>query len=146
MTLPTQPLREAPDPLRFEWASARHAFGLWGGPVAWFIQLCAGYGLASWPCFPNDHRLVAPRISWSMDLMDALLIVGVLIALAAAYVSSQTLVAARAEMRAVAGTGASAAAGRKCFLALWGIVWGVGFAVATAFTAVAFIALPRCGG
>ena len=37
-------------------------------------------------------------------------------------------------------------AGRTRFLALWGMVFGAGFAVAAAITAVAFIAVPRCAG
>ena len=52
--------------------------------------------------------------------------------------------------RARPGRGASTlmeiGAGRTRFLALWGMVLGVGFALAAAITAVAFIVLPRCAG
>jgi hypothetical protein len=36
--------------------------------------------------------------------------------------------------------------GRTRFLALWGTVFGAAFAIAAAFTAVAFFILPRCAG
>ena len=37
-------------------------------------------------------------------------------------------------------------AGRTRFLALWGVLLGIGFALATAITALAFFTLPRCAG
>jgi hypothetical protein len=145
MIAPAQPLQPQPDIARGADTLVRNAFALWAGPLAWFIQFCAGYWLASWPCFPHDHRLAVPvaKASWSMDAMVALLILGVLIALAGALLSWRTFAATRAETRADA---ARTWIGRACFFALWGLVWNLGFAATTLATAVGFIALPRCGG
>jgi hypothetical protein len=38
------------------------------------------------------------------------------------------------------------AARRTQFLALWGMIFGVGFAIATAFNAFALFTLPQCAG
>ena len=145
MIASAHPLEPRPDVARSANALVRNAFALWAGPVAWFIQFCAGYWLASWPCFPHDHRLAAPlaTASWSMGWMVALLILGVLLALAAAHLSWRSFVATRAELRAEA---ACTWIGRSYFFALWGLVWNLGFAAATLITAVGYIALPRCGG
>jgi hypothetical protein len=111
------------------------AFGLAGGPLAWFLQFNAGYALASWPCFPQDHRMKLPMdgYAWSMPTMVVIMISGVLIALAALWISWRNLQKAPAE-------------GRTRFLALWGIMLGGGFALASLVTSVAFAILPRCAG
>jgi hypothetical protein len=31
-------------------------FALFGGPIAWFLQLCAGFALSSEPCFVDGMR------------------------------------------------------------------------------------------
>jgi hypothetical protein len=115
-------------------------FALAGGPLAWFVQLCAGYALATWPCFPADHRRLVPQngYTWTFPLMVALLIAGVVVALLAFGVSWRTYARTRDE------TGGDD--GRTRFLALWGMLLGAGFAVATSLTAVAFLLVPRCDG
>ena len=69
------------------------AFGVVGGPAAWYMQLNVGYALADWPCFPGDQRMQVPLegYHWSWPAMIAALIAGVLIALAALWVSWRTL-------------------------------------------------------
>jgi hypothetical protein len=111
------------------------AFGLAGGPLAWFLQFNAGYALASWPCFPQDHRMQLPMdgYAWSLPTMVMIMICGVLIALAALWVSWRNLQKSPTE-------------GRSRFLALWGVMLGGGFALASLVTGVAFALLPRCAG
>lgn len=123
-------------------------FGVIGGPVAWFIQLCAGYALATWPCFPNSERAVTPLpgYEWTWPAMIALLVIGVLIALAAFLVSWRVLRRTRDEMKGDHRALMEIGAGRTRFLALWGVLLGGGFALATIVSAAAFIVLPRCAG
>jgi hypothetical protein len=123
------------------------AFGLVGGPAAWYLQLCAGYVLASGPCFPHDTRRPTPLdgFAWTWPALIAILIFGVLVALAAFWVSWRTLNRVQhgpSEKHPVL----EANIGRTRFLALWGMVYGAGFALATLVTAVAYIVLPRCAG
>jgi hypothetical protein len=134
----TQPsaLSQHPAPLRHQLSLGEALFSIFGGPLAWFVQLCAGYALATWPCFPEDHRTLMPAggYAWSFPAMVALLIAGVLVALAAFGVSWRAYARTRNE------------AGRTRFLALWGMLLGAGFAVATSLTAIAFLLVPRCNG
>jgi len=143
---PTFLQRSAPSPNeQVRWLAL--AFGLIGGPGAWFMQVCAGYMLANGPCFPHESRRITPpqAFDWTWPALIALLILGVLIALAAFAV-------ARANWRRTQQPGTSGydvlniPSGRTRFLALWGMIYGASFAVATLVNAVAYIVLPRCGG
>lgn len=123
-------------------------FGLLGGPLAWFVQSCAGYALSSWPCFPADQRFPAPPSAYrgTSELIAGISIAAVIVALLAAWVSWRALSRARDE-----GTGdhlhmLEAGTGRTRFLALWGVVVGILFAVAAAFTGLSLVMLPRCLG
>lgn len=121
-------------------------FRLFGGPLAWYLQLCAGYALASQPCFRNGHRVVLPlpAFEWTWPAMILAMIAAVAVALLSLLVSWRTLRRTWAE-----ASGESTqliAVGRTKFLALWGVLLGGAFALAAAITAVAFIMLPRCAG
>jgi hypothetical protein len=108
-------------------------FGLFGGPIAWFLQLCCGYALASQPCFRGGNRMTAPSpaLQWTWPAMILLMAAAVAIALLSLMVSWHTF---------------TRSTGRTRFLALWGVLLGGSFALAAAFTAVAFLTLPRCAG
>lgn len=120
--------------------SPHTAFGVIGGPLAWFTQLLAGYALASGPCFLHDQRLLTPGryFAWTHAGMVVVLLLCTLVALAAFWVSWQNL--RRLSERVSAG------AGRARFIATWGVVLGAGFCVATLLTGIGIGLLPRCAG
>src|SRR5512140_3829668 len=74
-------LSHHPAPQRDRVSSLESLFGLIGGPAAWFIQLCAGYTLASWPCFPMDERRMFPlrNYNWTFAAIVAVSIGAVLL-------------------------------------------------------------------
>jgi hypothetical protein len=119
-----------------------------GGPLAWYVQLCCGYALASQPCFSGGRRLTEPMpaLQWTWPAMVLLMLAAVLTALLALLASwrayRRTLIDGSSSMHDLMDAGA----GRARFVALWGMLLGGGFALATAVTAVAFITLPRCAG
>ena len=78
--------------------------------------------------------------------MVALLIAGVLVALVACLVSWRAYARTRDEAGGDHRHLIEVGAGRTRFLALWGMLLGAGFAVATSLTAVAFLLVPRCDG
>jgi hypothetical protein len=140
-------------------SSGSRIFGLWGGPAAWFLQLCAGYALASWPCFPQDTRRLAPLVGygWTTSALVAVSAAAFVTALAAYFVARQihhntrevdnTPAVVRAREADEANRGLLATGiERICFLALWGMAFAAGSAVAIAATALALLLLPRCAG
>jgi len=123
-------------------------FALFGGPIAWYLQLCGGYALASDPCFRNGQRTLAPisAMYWTWPVMIGLMIAAVAIALMSLLVSWRAFNRTRGEVKGDAHQLMEVSAGRTRFLALWGMVLGGGFALAAAITAVAFMTVPRCAG
>jgi hypothetical protein len=129
------------------------AFGLLTGPTAWFVQLCAGYGLSSWPCFPTDERRLMPleHYGWTSSAVLLVSVTSLILSLIAcltarrlyrtAQLHSHPLTPASTRNLVVA-----AIVGRTRFLAMWGIVSGAAFAIAIAFTGLALAVLPRCAG
>jgi amino acid transporter len=141
-------LGQHPAPHRGRVGRTNAAFGVIAGPAAWFIELCGGYALASAQCYSQADRTLEPlsRAAWTWPAMIALLIACVLVALAAVVVSARTFARTRAESGGDYKHLMEVGAGRTRFLALWGVLLGAGFALATALTAVAFVVVPRCAG
>jgi hypothetical protein len=148
MNPPEQALSHHPAPHRDRVPIWESVFGVLGGPLAWFVQFTVGYALASWPCFPADQRMPQPieGYGWSTSAMVVALVAAVLVAVAAFWVSWRTLQRTRDEGRGDHTHLMEVGTGRTRFLALWGVLLGGGFAVATLVTAVAFIIVPRCAG
>jgi hypothetical protein len=123
-------------------------FALFGGPIAWFVQLCGGYALASEPCFRAGQRTLAPAagLYWTWPGMIGLMLAAISIALLSLLVSWRAFRRTRDEALGDPRHLMESGAGRTRFLALWGMALGTGFALTAAFTAVAFMTLPRCAG
>jgi hypothetical protein len=148
MNLDNPSLSHHPAPHRHRAGTLALAFGLLGGPVAWFAQLCAGSALSDWPCFPGDQHRVAPvsGSGWTTGAIGAMSLAAFAVAICAMLVSLHLLRRTADEARGGHGHLLEAGTGRTRFLALWGALAGAAFAVATAFTAVGYFTLPRCGG
>ena len=134
-----RPLRRGPG-LSAGWS----AFMLLTGPLAWFVQLCIGTALTSWPCYPFDQRLAAPLVGfdWTGGVARVLLLACAVLAAIAGYVSWSTLAGIVAR-----GDGApDPGRGRARFTALWGTLLGIGFSIATLATLAAFALVPQCAG
>ena len=147
MNTPANSLTQRPGPYRGPVSFAELAFGLAGGPIAWAVEFNVGYGLASWPCFPGDHRMQLPLYGygWSFPAMVAILFAATFIALVALWVSWRNFQKTRAEPQRQDGH-LDTGTGRTRFLALWGVVFSGGFALASLATGVAYLTVPRCGG
>lgn len=128
-------------------SSALILFAVFGGPLAWFLQLNACFALASNPCFIDDERIVARLANQATSPFI------IIIAVAAGAVALAALLTSRRACRLTERARLSehraplqTAAGRNRFLALWGMCFSFGSVLLIALTAVAFFVLPRCAG
>lgn len=135
-----------PQPARIPMLAA--AFGLLGGPLAWFIELCGDYGISSWSCFPKDHRGLTPIEGggWSWPTMLALWSACILIAVLATLTSWRLFRNTRQARQKDYSHLIEDGDGRLAFLALWGLLLSGGAAVTLIVDIVAFVVLPRCAG
>lgn len=147
MNTPANSLSQHPGPYRGPVTLLELAFGLAGGPLAWAVQFNIGYPLASWPCFPGDHRMQQQLYGydWSWPALIALMFAATFVALAAMWVSWRNFQKTRAEPTGEQGR-LDVGTGRTRFLALWGLVFSGGFALASLATGIAYLTVPRCGG
>jgi hypothetical protein len=136
-----------PAPKRNALRSQKSFFALFGGPLAWFVQLNVSFALASQPCFLHGERIatLAAAADWTRPLMIALTMIAGVIALLSALISWRAYQRIEDEGDGDPRRGIEVGTERRRFLALWGIALGAGFALATAFTAIAFF-VPRCAG
>ena len=149
MTAETASLTNHPAPHRDRVSPLRALFGLLGGPGAWFAQLCAGYAMASWPCFPREEHRILPEAgyawTWAAIVVISVVAIGISIAAFAvsrAYLRRGCRVKAMGVINicwmSAAGGLASWLFGEWCSAPL--------SLLATAMTLVAFFVLPRCAG
>jgi hypothetical protein len=124
------------------------AFGLLGGPAAWFLQLCAGYALASTPCFHAGTRTAATieGLEWTRGAIIVVSVIAAVVALGALALSRTLLARTREELEGGHHELMEIGTGRTRFLALWGVCFSAGAAVTIIATAFAFTVLPRCAG
>lgn len=119
---------------------------LLAAPIAWFIQLCVDYGLASHACFPREHPLAAGLEVWpqlwpgSVALIIGALVVAGTASAAAFWMWMRT----RHEVANVRGL-IEGAEGRTRFLAVWAFWIGIWFALQILFGAIGFLAVSGCG-
>ena len=129
--------------------STRSAFFiLFGGPIAWFMQLCGSVALLGWPCFPTTDRFAVPVVHyhWSRTAAVILLLLCLAIALASALVALTKFRQIRDEEEGGKTALIEVGHGRMRFTALWGAVLGFSFALAIAVTAIPFLMVSQCAG
>jgi hypothetical protein len=122
-------------------------FAVFGGPLAWFLQLNADFALASTPCFFDNERSIIPHLAydWTWLAMIVIAVAALAVALVATLIARRAYRFTKKEDRNdldVMEIGAE----RSRFLALWGLCLGAGSALLIILTTLAFFVLPRCAG
>jgi hypothetical protein len=123
----------------------RLAFGAIGGPLAWGIRLMVNYAFASHACFPGGAPRTYAMVGWLWPMLIAVDAVALLVAALAALVSFSTWRSTREESDGRAPEAIDIGEGRTRFLALWGMMTGTGFFIATVFDLVMLAGLRPCG-
>ena len=122
--------------------------GLIAGPAAWSLHLMANYALASERCFPPT----AAEPPWLRPVLMAIGIAAVAGAAAGALICHRLWQAVRHErsqrepkFESHAHELVEIGEGRTRFLAIWGVLIGLGFFLAIIFDFVGLWILPICG-
>jgi len=123
-------------------------FALFAGPLAWLVQLYAGYALASESCYPgSERRLTLPaHLVWTRPAIAIVMIAACLVCLLAMASSLRSYRRSAAEMRGDPAEAVLSDAQRTCFLSLWGMIFGAGAAVGSVLILLAYFVLPQCAG
>jgi hypothetical protein len=130
-----------PAPQRDRVAVWETTLGLGGGPLAWILQLAAGYAIVVAPCYTGPDREAAGQASlWAI----ALYLFCLALALAGGLVSLIVYRRTRREVEGSAGDLLEAGHGRTRFLALWGSLLGFGFAGVILVNGIALVGVPPC--
>jgi hypothetical protein len=139
---------DEPAPKSHEMKLHEGFFAIFGGPLAWFIQLNAGFALASEPCFRDGMRLVVPVSTpdWTWAAMLAIIAIAFIVAVGSAILSWRVYLRTEDEGKGDHRHVMEVGSGRTRFLALWGVFLGGGASIATLLTLVGFWVLPRCAG
>lgn len=121
---------------------------LFAGPVAWGLQLIINYSLVSHACYPGDMPLhdAAPGFHSARTIVLLVNLLAAVLALAGAGLSYQHWQTTRHEHPGEAGHAIDAGEGRTRFIALWGVMAGLGFFIAILFNTLALLMVPSCGG
>jgi hypothetical protein len=130
-----------PAPHRDRVAVWETVLGLAGGPLAWIVQLTAGYAIAAAPCYAGPDRGAAGQASlWVVALYLACLA----LALAGGMVSLIVYRRTRRETGHSEDALLEGGHGRTRFLALWGMLLGFGFAGVILLNGIALVGVPAC--
>ncbi|WP_297296033.1 hypothetical protein [uncultured Methylovirgula sp.] len=135
-----------PAPRRGTISTALLFLGLFAGPVVWGLQLVINFALASHACFPDGAPLAAPAWHSAWGVILLLNLFAAVVALAGAALSYQHWQATRMEHHGDASHAIEAGEGRTRFLALWGVMTGLGFLAAILFNTIALFMVPQCAG
>lgn len=134
-------------------APQRGAAGGWalgfatiGGPIAWFVQLCASYALFAAPCFARADRLaeLPGPARWVWPAAFGLYAACLIVALAAAMVALGLFGRTRHEHADHRGDFEESGNGRTRFLAYWGMLLGFGASVVIFVNLLALLVVPPC--
>jgi hypothetical protein len=130
-----------PAPHRDRVAVWETMLGLAGGPLAWIVQLVAGYAIVVAPCYTGPDRDAAGQASlWVV----ALYLFCLALALAGGLVSLIVYRRTRGETEHSEDALVEGGHGRTRFLALWGMLLGFGFAGVILVNGVALVGVPAC--
>ena len=137
-----------PAPHGHKLSTGQAFFILFGGPLAWFVQLCGSVALLGWPCFPMMDRYVEPmpHYGWTRGGAVVLLVLCVAVALATGWLSLAKLREVKDEKEGDHTDLIEIGHGRTRFIAMWGAILGFGFAIASILTIVPFLTESRCAG
>ncbi len=144
MTSDAIPGTKHPAPARGKVSLWSLFFSLAAPPLAWSFQSIAGYGISSEACYPGDTPRTVPIFSGMWDLLLILNVAAIVIGVIAISVAYRNWNTTRGETDGDSQNLIERGEGRTRFIAMWGLLLGSGFVLATVFSSVALLISPQC--
>jgi hypothetical protein len=115
-------------------------------PLAWSAHLIVNFAFSSHACYPDGAPLQspAPGFGWLWSLLLLIDLAGIIVGLAGALIAWRNWRLTAEELAETGPPLAEIGEGRTRFLAIWGLLIGIGFSVATVFDFVGVWVLPIC--
>jgi hypothetical protein len=136
-----------PAPRRHDINLTLLALALVATPSLWGLRLVINYALDSYFCYPGDARrfALAGGVAWVWPTLLAIDLLVLVFAASAAAISYRQWRASRDELASFGSAPMiEIGEGRTRFLALWGLLIGVGFAIAMVFDLFTLWIVPPC--
>lgn len=116
-------------------------------PIAWSIHLLTNYAFSSHACYPAGVPLLNPAFgfAWVRWLLIAIDLAGVVICCFAALAAYRLWTVSARELEETGAPLMEIGEGRTRFLAIWGVLIGLGFALAIIFDFIGLWIIPICG-
>jgi hypothetical protein len=119
------------------------AFGILAGPIAWWLALFSLYAIASHNCFPGGTPRQAPL--WHDELVLATIAgAALVVCVIAGLVSYRSWRETYGERIGVAPL-VQFGEGRSRFLAMWGALTSLLFAILMIVSLIPLVVVPLCG-
>jgi hypothetical protein len=137
-----------PDPRRERAPLWAQTLGLVAAPIAWGLQLVAGYGLSSHACFPAHAALGHVEPGWG-GMRTACLILNlaaIAVCISAGAFSLKLWQATRSEARGAARATVAVGEGRTRFSSLCGALTSGAALLVVLFDTVVILGAPACRG
>lgn len=116
-----------------------------GAPLAWSVQIVAGYSFASYACYPKRDSLAQPVIAGLHTGLLILSVVAIVVALVCALLAYRAWRGTRDETQGNHHDLIEVGEGRSRFMALCALISSIGFAIALLLTTSVLVLVAPCG-
>jgi hypothetical protein len=116
-----------------------------GAPIAWAVQIAAGYGAAAYACYPHRTSLGASVLPQLHAVLATLSIAAIAVALLCALLSWRSWRSTRDEFPGDHHQLLEVGEGRTRFMAMCALITSIGFALALLLTTAVLVLVAPCG-
>lgn len=116
-----------------------------GAPIAWSVQIVAGYGAAAYACYPDRFSLPAPVLPHLHAALVTLSVAAIAVSLLCALLAYRSWRATRHEFEGDHHHLLEVGEGRTRFMSMCALINSILFAIALVLTTSVLVLVAPCG-
>ncbi len=116
-----------------------------GAPIAWAVQIAAGYGAAAYACYPDRASLAAPVLPHLHGALLAMSVATIAVSVLCALLSYRSWRATRHEFEGNHHHLLDVGEGRTRFMSMCALINSVLFTIALVLTTTVLVLVAPCG-